>query len=205
MDYWTELREWLTAIGTVGAVIVALWFGVTGNIQAQREDKRRARLYAAGMVTRLAHARDIFSNCGAICVFGAHPVNPDPLQLPQNLGRAIGRVQNLLRKPRFEPSTEALVGMVALDNNCASRIASAFDQIKRIESEVMAYNVLEATLAPRTGARLADLLEGWGTGFMRSVNLLNAAIAECAQAAEIAAPEPSGEEMNGGPDHDDEL
>ena len=200
MNCLTEIRDWLTAIGTVGAVIVALWFGVSANRRANREDLLRARLYAAGMVNRLEQACDVVGNCAATCVFGAQPVNQNQLLLPQNHGHLIGKLQKMLRERRFEPSMEALVCMAALPNNCASRIASAFDLVKKIESEVLGYEVLNFAMSPDGIQSTTTLLKTWGSGFGRAMTLLTVAIAECKRAADVAAVEPSGEELNGGPD-----
>lgn len=202
MECLKELREWLTALGTVGAVIVALWLGLTANRRTKRQDRRRSLMYAAGMVSQLAQTRDVISSCAAMCVFGARPAQTGELHDHRGFGRAVHNVQRLLSKPRFEPGMEALVGMAALPNNCASRIASAFDQIKRIEAEVLGYDVIENAIILGTGSNLPVLLDSWGHGFSRAVGLLNVAIAECAKAADIAAPEPSVEELGGG-DHDD--
>lgn len=187
-----EIRDWLAALGTVGAVIVALWLAGRASRQARCAEMRRAGLYAASVVNQLAMARTLFSRLEVHCAMRNHNVTQEESDI-----QTIQKVSDELMAFRFVPSTEALLGMTALPNNCANRIARAFDLTERIRHQIQHYTASPNSRLYADNALRRGIVENWEKTLMEATSLLDAAIKECVKASNLAAPVPTTEERYG--------
>lgn len=193
-DTWINLAA---AIGSVGAAIAAVWLGLSVRFKEQRERLTRAHLCAAAITAKLDHTIDMTSSGMAHAVFTNLEVGED-----QSRYEASKMIRELMARGYFKPDMETLVGLSVLENNCASRIAKAFDILDVIKGQIE--KIPLGTFTPG-GANKAygyseALLTEWALMFGTASELLRAALRECERASKIAAPHPSGQEIYGDDD-----
>ena len=184
--------EAASAIGTVGAVFVALHFGMDGTRRRIQEERTRAGLCAAGIANQLSDTLDIVSGCVASCVFRNLTVSDEYARYEASL-----RVRETLFQSYFEPDFLTLKELASLDNNSANRIASAFDILNVIKRQMMRIPLPAYQEGLENHAFSESLLENWASLFFNVEDLLKVALRECVQASNHAAPIPSGEEIHG--------
>ncbi len=91
----------------------------------------------------------------------------------------------------FEPDVETLAALVPLPNQCAHRIARAYDLLHELRADVIGVEATEVTSA----SELAQLkiLNVWTGKLAMAVTLLEAAVKQCEDATELGAPVPGYE------------
>jgi hypothetical protein len=189
-----------TALGTFCAIATALWLGYRGIWQSREDALKKAGLYAASITVRLSHSRDVVAGCVANCVF-------KDLTVPVDISnfRALAQVRKALYDEIFRPDMETLLALSALDNNCANRIASAFDSIELLRRHADSLpDRLFISSGKETEALRQKTLDHWCGTLMAASDLLEVAVRECVKASELAAPTPSGAERYGEPDPGDD-
>lgn len=179
------------ALATLAAIVVALWIAVSDRRRQDQREMSRARLAAAGMAVRLASAREWVADASLHGMF-------HDLTIPESAAKLKSLVAMVadLKQPVFRPDSDALMALTALPNNCASRIARAYDVIEGVRQEAGAIpdgNVFEKT-SPKNRLRYLDR---WSGALSTADQLLRVALSECEAAAELGAPMPSGEELYG--------
>lgn len=189
---WIDLAS---AVGSLTAAVVALWLGLEANRKSKEDAKSRAGLYAASIVVQLSHTADVVSDCATSIMFDNLTV-----ALDRSNAQALESLQKKLAGNLYEPDQETLVNLVALNNNCASRIASAFDTLKLVRNKLngMPRNFLQAQ-----GSYIEHrqkLLDGIRADLLHVQSLLLVALPECVKASALATPIPSGVEMYGIPE-----
>jgi hypothetical protein len=97
----------------------------------------------------------------------------------------------------FRPDLDTLMGLTSLGNNCANRIASAFDHLDAIRTRaaVIPLGAYHPGLDIRGASQ--ELLDEWSTMLGRAQDLLQVALRECIKASKLAAPIPTGDEIYG--------
>ena len=179
------------AIATLAAVVAALWIAVTDRRRQEKRELERARLAAAGMAVRLATTRDWVADTGLHAMFHDLTV-PEPVAKLKSLVAMV----DALKQPVFRPDNETLLALAALPNNCASRIARAYDQIEGVRQSAAA--IPDGKVFERTTPKQRQLyLERWSGPLIAADQLLRVALSECEAAAEAGAPMPSGQELYG--------
>lgn len=189
----SEYISLLGAVGTVGAVVAALKLARRDRDQALADSEARARLAAASVSARLSLTSERIRSLVPTAIF----LN---LDLPEASARiqAIDRVRRELKRIKFRPDDRTLLALTPLPNNCAHRIARAFDYIEslRRETDALPVGLMSETMS---GAEVSATLERFSGYLLAASDLLNVAIDECAKASDIGAPMPSGQELFGEP------
>lgn len=181
----------VTAIGTFAAVAVALWLGISANRRTDREAQTRARLAAAGISARLSTTADRLSSLAATSEFL-------DLTIPERdaIHNALAEVRRGIKQEYFRPDDVALLALATLPNNCAHRIARAFDYIDRVRVQDAALGA--ALLIDSTShTQREHMLNSWRADLRSADDLLKVALRECIAASALGAPMPSGEELYG--------
>lgn len=183
---WAVNWEAISALGTLAAVVVALYLASADRRRLRRDGKVRAHLYAASMTYRLSYARKVALSCQLTATFNNLEISIDASD-----AQAIATIKQTLRMNTFRPNVDELQALIPLGNNCAHRIARAFDYIDRVRQSIE--NVGEA-LTPEIRAQL---LAEWRGEFGAAVDLLTIALRDCEPATELGAPTPTGQELYG--------
>lgn len=189
--------DWInlgSAVGSLSAAGVALWLGLSSNAKNQNDAKQRAGLHAASIAAQLSHTLKVITSCEANCVF-AYP----NLSKASSNYKALRFVHAALKEELFKPDIETLIGLSALDNNCANRIASAFDHLNNLKLRI---NAQAPTLFAISGVLVEQrqaALDDWAGTLGTIQELLTVALKECVRASELAAPKPSRIELHGEP------
>lgn len=188
-DTWINL---FSAIGSFGAASVALWLGLRANRRDKLDEERKAGLCAASIASQLSHTLDVVSKCVAICVFRN-------LDVSEEVGRyqSSKQIREVLKLGFFRPGMDTLMGLTSLHNNCANRIASAFDILDVIQRQAERVPLGPLMLGAARKGYSELLLEEWASMFLSAEDLLRVALRECVKASELAAPRPTGEELHG--------
>ncbi|MDP9908266.1 hypothetical protein J2W27_000359 [Variovorax boronicumulans] len=181
----------VSALATVGAVVLALWLARTDRRRISKEATERGQLAAASIAVRLQLTMDWISNAWIHGVFVDLEIPADAATL-----KAFARMVEQLRKPVFQPEAATLLNLTSLPGNCAHRIARAFDYVESVRWQVQQIPqgaILESTSAHQRKA----MLESWCGALMTAENLLRVARAECDAATELGAPLPTAYEVHG--------
>jgi hypothetical protein len=190
---WTH-SDWInlaTAIGTFAATAVALWLSGVGARRQKRDAEERARLVAASMTFRLGHARDIALQCAMNAIFSDLTTSKAASD-----AKAVLSIVDVITRQIYTPTTEELQSLIPLGNNCAHRIARAYDYIgqARQTAQSIGNERFKDTL---TEAGRVRVLADWAGQLNAASDLLAVAIRECEAATDIGAPVPSGQELHG--------
>lgn len=181
------------ALATLAAIVVALWIAVSDRRRQDKREMAGAHLAAAGMVVRLAVTREWVASASMGAMF-------HDLTIPEPAAKLKSLVSMLeaLKHPVFRPSDETLLALTPLANNCASRIARAYDEIENVRNEAASipdHRAFEGlSLLQHEG-----YLSSWGGALFVADQLLRVALNECESATELGAPMPSGQELYGDP------
>lgn len=178
--------EALSAIGTLAAVAVALWFSVQSMRATGRVEKDRAQLVAARMLSPIsALERKASSLFGWFCF---------------NDGEAADQqVKTLLDLKELDVmakaiSVEDLYPLLHLESHAAKRAARALGLIQTFSGEAI------AMLAHRSWANVAlrePYFKRWRAMLSEIKDHLAVAVSACEAAASTGAPRPTAEEIHG--------
>lgn len=190
-DTWINLAA---AVGSVGAVIAAVWLGLSVQYRERRERLTRAQLSAAGIGAKLEHTIDLTSSGLAQAIF-------KNLELSEEESRyeASKKIRELMARGYFKPDLDTLLGLSALENYCANRIARAFDILDVIkgQTENIPLGEYRPSVIAKSYGYSEMLLSEWAVMFSSAHDLLTVALRECERVAIVAAPHPSGQELHG--------
>jgi hypothetical protein len=110
--------------------------------------------------------------------------------------RALVLIRKTLRAPYFKPDDATLLAMAPLPDNCAQRIARAFDYLERVRLQVE--GLPTGLLNEVTSASERKwLFEKWASDLSNAQELFTVAIRVCNVATDIGAPMPTHEERYG--------
>lgn len=186
---WINL---IAALGSMAAVGVALWLGLMATNRSHTEALSRAGLHAASVTAQLSHMASVVSACSAACTFTNLEVDSDTSNF-----QAIGHVARALQQNTFVPDTNTLLGLTPLGNNCANRIARAFDNLSHIRTRLAALDeYLYGNHVDHVGVRRREV-QIWKEILQETDDLLAVALRDLISATNLAAPTPTGEERYG--------
>lgn len=195
-ETWINL---VAAVGSLSAAGVALWLGLDAKSKERRDRRDRANLCAAAITAKLEHTMSVAQSGLATCVF----TNLE-LSVEESRYQSSKRIRELMALGYFKPDIDTLLGLSILDNNCANRIARAFDILDVIKGQTE--NIPLGEFVPGAKANAYGysemLLEEWIVMFGSVDDLLRVALRECEKVSAIAAPHPTGEEIHGPRDED---
>jgi hypothetical protein len=190
-DTWINLAA---AVGSVGAAVAAVWLGLSVQYRETRERLTRAQLSAAGITAKLEHTIDITSSGLAHAVF-------NNLELSEEKSRyeASKNIRELMARGYFKPDLETLLGLSALENYCANRIARAFDILDVIKGQTdnIPLGEYDPSAIKKSYGYSEMLLSQWAVMLSNANDLLTVALRECERVSTVAAPHPSGQELHG--------
>lgn len=195
--WWTfsDVLALLTAVGTVGAIIVALWLGLQANRQQHDAAWRQCTLVAASLTA------DMESSVGrldALCsAYGFHDLTLDLTQ-QQNWRRenyeTVRSWEVCLSWGGWDIGPDRLRDLTMLPNFAAQRLqygcrlATLLRQ--RIRREMEGW-------AGMTHEEQGVLLEAWYEDLRRINHFVRTSFHEIKEAAKVGAPLPTPEEMYG--------
>lgn len=185
-DFW----DIATAVGTVGAVVVALWIALAGSAQRRREVAEVAGLASARVsavveqsMPFLTYALNWASEEGALSI-------PTP--------QRFASFQRTLDSAQIEIESADLLALVPLPKRCAHRLARAVAILGAVRREAVALNLYfdpaEGTFN-LVGDRRAELYSKWHKQLGDAMELLVVVRQVCAQSAHISAPLPDDTEI----------
>lgn len=176
----------LTAVGTVGAVIVALWAALWGRHVQKEQAKDRAGLYAAYVAAKLERYVDALRTASVMVDF-----NDEVHHTLKFI-----RFKSALADATTDISMDMLVHLIPMDGRAAHRLARGL----ALAEEVLRSVAMEAAREDEAGAGYqvsdARTLE-LGSQLHEAVDLMWVALGECHSLAEIYAKSPTTEELHG--------
>jgi len=187
-----QIWDPISALGTLAAVLVALYLARSDQRRQKEEATVRARLSAASMTYQLQTTHHAISSCIARVVFGGTDTGS-----ANEVLLALTEIKKVVSGPWFEPKPDDLVPLVSLENSCAHRIARFTDLIGAVRGLAS-----DLDLSSLSEAQAAHLLETWLTILKNAADLLGAALVVCERASEKGAPDLTPEERTG-PEFDD--
>lgn len=179
--------EWTTALGTVAAVVVAVFLALRDQVRLRHAGENSASLVAASISPNLNIACQKLRVFRAELAFGA----------VKTFGDACFFGTQFLAGPRLEISQEALESLVPLPNKCAQRIAKgvsllAFAKVK-IADDINLMSGHEAI--PFNTEASAQ----WARAIDEAYTYLSAGTRVCENFADVSTPVPSPAELYGYP------
>lgn len=183
-----------SAVGTIAATVVALWLGLSARRNSEDEDLKRARLCAALISVRLTATHSAIRSVAISSLFKDMTVSEERAAI-----KALQHIRDVVLGGLFVPSHQELIELTPLNNNCAHRIARAFDYIEKVRSEAMRVNERGLFSEQFDSNERERLLQSWGGTLFTASELLEVALRECNKASELGAPIPSGEELYDNP------
>ena len=182
----TQWLDVLTVVGTVGAVIVALWAALLGRHVQKEQAKDRAGLYAAYIAAKLERYVEAL-HTASTGVFFDDEVNHTPNFI---------RFKRELADATTDISLDMLAHLIPVDGRAAHRLARGLALTEEVQRTV----AMEAAREDETGTgyqvsnkRTLEL----GGQLSEAVDLIRVALGECHSLAAIYAKAPTPEEIYG--------
>jgi hypothetical protein len=185
--------EALSAIGTLGAVGVALWFSVQSVRANGKAEEDRAQLAAAKMLSPLSALERKAAYLSVCFAFG----ESDLAEPGANVLTAMEEIEALSKTI----TTEDLYPLLKLPRHAAKRSAKALGLIQTSVSDIRAL-LDHPTWSDLKSSHKAMHYKRWWGMISEIQEHLAMAVAVCEGAAATGAPRPSPEEMYGGPSGD---
>lgn len=185
-DFW----DVLTALGTVGAVFVALGIALFGSVQRRRAATEMANLAAARVIAAVEQSikfASYASNWAENSNQSNNRVESDYAALKRCLNSAQIQVEN-----------GDLLALVQLPKRCAHRLARASAILTALQREVVAFqSYFDRELPDFTllHERRAEVCGAWRQQIASAIELLVIVKSVCAKAADLGAPVPDGAEI----------
>jgi hypothetical protein len=182
----TQWLDVLTAGGTVGAVIVALWAALWSRHVQEAQAKDRAGLYAAYIAAKLERYVDALQTASTGAFFDDE-VNHTPNFI---------RFRRELAEVTTDISLDMMAHLIPVDGRAAHRLARGMALVEEVQRVV----AMEAAREGEAGAgyqvsnqRTLEL----GGQLGEAVDLMRVALGECHSLAAIYAKTPTAEEIYG--------
>jgi len=182
----TQWINTLTAMGTIGAVIVALWAALWGRHVQTEQAKDRAGLYAAYIAAKLERYVDALQTATACAYFDdlAHHT-PRFLHFKRSLNTATTDI-----------SLDMLANLIPVDGRAAHRLARGLALVEEVQRVV----ALEAAHEDESGGAYQvsdDRTLELGGQLSAAVDLMRVALGEFYAWAARYAKTPTAEEVYG--------
>lgn len=194
---WKMLFDVFTAVGTVAATVVAVWFGVGNERRYRSEATDRVALYAASLTPTLEKALERARRCTAIFDFpnATTPEDNIPAQIRERTARVIQAV-DAMHDLSFAVSVEQLAPVAGLPKRAAMRVSFALGLIGALRKEIMETTETKRWKAGDLAVK-DDFIATWSGEMSRICSYLGVAMREFRDAAMQGAPEPTDEEEHG--------
>ncbi|MFD2298801.1 hypothetical protein QRO11_09485 [Paracidovorax citrulli] len=179
-----------SAIGTCAAAVIALWLSQMQTRRSHKEALERAQLYASGMsVQLLKTGRDLES---AETLYGFEDAS---IENKDHQDHEFVRLVQLFSRVLYKPSHEELVAILPLPNQCAHRIARAYDIISKLRTDLT--DSWEAKTFGYAAVHARQVwLDAWYRQVREAAELLLAASIQLDEASKSSATRPSLEELD---------
>lgn len=186
---WSDLIGAVSAIGTCAAVVVALGLAQAQTLRQRKDEQLKANLHSARISIRLRDAATSMDSATMLVGFRDETLSEKEAQLDLHK-----RFLRLAALDHFEPTVEELVALTPLPNNCAHRIARAYDIFGQFKRSVQDPDMARWFQFASGDAR-ERVLNQWQAQVKDASELLLVASEECVRAAHLGAPPPSTDEL----------
>ena len=169
-----------TAISTVLAVVVALYFGLKSQISAELDAREKARLTASRAKAAIVRQKEVISKVHAILEVQGNGMEPDPIEL----AKALNYLQDVM--PYFE--TETLLHLVPLAEGVAHRLARVQGQCESLHYDIQTKLPLWNVISSNERKERARI---WSVSTRTAASDMHIAFTACANAFHDTPPTPS--------------
>ena len=185
--HWSDLINAVAAFGSCGAAAIALWIALKQSNKEAKRDMEVARLYASSMIAGLRYTQSQVA-CAHVKIAFADRAS--------SYAKAFSVSRDYLSSLAKRPSVDELKALTPLPNQCASRIARAFDHIAVAQEKLAVFLSLPEKTFDGVVLVEAYRTSVWGS-IKQAVDLLNVALPEIERAAEAGSPLPAPDELHG--------
>jgi hypothetical protein len=180
-----ELWNFISAVATSAAAIIALWIALHQNSLRKDQEKIRANVVAAGLAPRLEFLNDQLRNFSGLAFVnqktGTHNTPAE-------------EAEDFLKLGRFSVSTEELSALSVLGDNCAYRLANAVSLLDLARQKILRCVAdSKGSSKPLSDSGAAEWM-GW---IDEPLALFEMVERECKHAALLYVTPPSDEERYG--------
>lgn len=185
-----DLAAWVQAVGSVAAIVGAVWVANMQSRHKKEDDLLRAQLGAAGISVRLSRFAAELSNFSMISGFPyAESETPEIDELKA--------IQAWIGKPHYRPTQQEFAEIVPLPGKAAHRLARGYELLAVLQERLAPEGNLELLfLKSSQGARVA-ILNRLCDELQTASDMISVAAKECEKATHVGAPYPSYEERHG--------
>jgi hypothetical protein len=127
----------ISAIGTAGAAIIAIWLANAQTRERSRQRIDEAHLAAAGIARPICALQKQLNDLVVTHEFS--PLDAAGQPLPENnsrYGEWLRDVKHCISSCPVQLSTDLLLKLVPLQNHCATRLHAAWVELQRISSSI---------------------------------------------------------------------
>ena len=186
-----DLAAWVQAVGSVAAIVGAVWVANRQSREKKEDDLLRAQWAAAGMAFRLSRfARNLENYVVSI---GFQDLESDSPELDE-----FKYLQSVLDAPRYRPTPEEFAEIVPLPNRAAHRLARGYEILVVLHERLGRGGKLEELFLKSSPDARRKILNKLCDELHTASDMIAVAAKECEKASNAGAPYPSYEERYGG-------
>lgn len=187
-----EWAYWVAAIGTTGTLIGTIWLASAEARIRHARERARSYIVAAALAPRLELLASDVGLFNTALIFGR----------PEERGATVKELaDNFLSIVYERATTEDLMALEAMPNNCATKLAFAQAQFFTIRAQIQRLaELLPFSERPIT-LLVADRWRNWTTDLSQRLEVL---ARQCREAADTHAASPTSYELFGEPSDDED-
>lgn len=189
----TVSAYWVAAIGTTATLIGTIWLASAEARRRHAQERAGSYIVAAALAPRLELLAADVGMFNAALVFGR----------PEERGATVKQLAlNFLSIAYERATTEDLMALDAMPNNCATKLAFAQAQFFTIRSQIQRLSELLPFSEHPITVEVADRWRDWTTDLSHRLEVL---ARQCREAADIHAASPTSYELFGEPNDDQDY
>lgn len=138
-DAFNLFMQWLAAVGTVGATVTALWFGLRSRIDQDKREYAAAVLVAAGITPLLALALDALRDIGTTLDFTDEPAE-DGVRTLNNIvwneqEQLFDQIAEVTSAPVFDHGVETSTQLLPISILAAQRFYAGRSMLRHLQRQ----------------------------------------------------------------------
>lgn len=200
-DAFNLFMQWLAAVGTVGATVTALWFGLRSRIDQDKREYAAAVLVAAGIAPLLTLALDELRDIGTTLAFTDEPEEDGVRTLNNTVWdqqeQLFEQIAEVISAPVFDHGVETSTQLLPISILAAQRFYAGRSLLRHLKRQTFKAGSISQEWTMIGTKKRHQMLKELEEQLGLAEHYLTLAQRDFARATAAANTEPTAEELYG--------
>lgn len=185
-----DLAAWVQAVGSVAAIVGAVWVANMQSRHKKEDDLLRAQLGAASISVRLSR---FAAELSKFSIFTGFPyAESETPEIDE-----FKAIQAWIGRSHYRPTQQEFAEIVPLPNKAAHRLARGYELLTVLQERLASEGNLEQLFLKSSQATRGAIVMHLCDQLQTASDMISVAANECEKATHVGAPYPSFEERHG--------